>query len=128
MVDLPRIVLPFLIAFLQMITGALSLGFIPALCVIGARKEHRMLFFWIIFWLCCIAAVTYGLPKAMHLWKDHAQAGFKYPSMYMGYFVGLFAAFFLMPEPLRQARDRLRNDRYRPRPQRRRRRRRSQQD
>lgn len=112
--ELPLIAAPFILAFLQMVSAALVLGLIPALWEI-ARRRHRMMFTrWMLFFIIVLVAAVYGLPKMTSMWRTYAgESGFKKGSMYFAYFVGLFAASFIVPEPRRIALKRLRVERRR---------------
>lgn len=112
--QLPGILVPFLISFFQMITAALAIGIIPALWSIASRKHWMMFTRWSIFFIIILAAAAYGLPKAMHAWRTWVtEPAFKKGGMYFAYFVGLLLAFFIIPEPKRIARERMRHERRR---------------
>ena len=110
-VDLPRIIIPFLTAFLQVFASALALGLLPALWLFARGRRYGMLWRWGIFTLICIVAAVYALPKAHHAWKDYVRLGFKPVAMWMGYFVSILFAPMLIPEPLRLAKRRIRQER-----------------
>jgi hypothetical protein len=104
-----RILLPFLISLFQVITVAVALGMIPALWCIAARRNYRMLACWTLFFLIVATAAAYGLPRAMSALRASIDEGaFKTGGMYFGYFVGSLLTFYLLPEPMRIARNRLR--------------------
>jgi len=110
--QLPRILTPFIIALFQIFTAALTLGMIPALWHIARRKQYAMLVRWSVFFLLVAAAAGYGLPKAMIEWRAWVtEPAFKRTGMYIGYFVGVLFAFFIIPEPRRLAHLRLRHRR-----------------
>lgn len=111
MVDIPRIVIPFLTALLQVLAPALALGMLPALWIIGKRRLYGMLWRWGIFTLICVVAAVYALPLAHRAWKGYALLGFKPVAMWLGYFVSILFAPMLIPEPLRLARRRIRHER-----------------
>ena len=112
--ELPFIAAPFVLAFLQMASAALGLGLILALWEIGRRRQWLMLTRWALFFVFVLGAAVYGLPKLLAMWRTYVgESGFKKGSMYFAYFVGLFAAFFIMPEPRRIALNRLRAERRR---------------
>ena len=117
MIDVARIAVPFLIAFLQVFTVALAIGLMPALWAFWKRRRHRMLWRWAIFALVCIGLAAYGLPKAKDAWwwwvtvEGKAPHFFKTVAMWLGYFVGVLFAPMMIPEPLRLARKRMHQDR-----------------
>lgn len=111
--QLPGILVPFLIAFFQVITAALAIGLIPALWNIGSRKHWMMFTRWSIFFIIFVAA-AFGLHTAMTSWRTWVtEPAFKKSGMYFAYFVGLLLAFFIIPEPKRIARERMRHERRR---------------
>lgn len=112
-VELKRILIPFLTAFLQVFTSALALGLLPALGVFARRRQYGLLWRWGIFTFVCIVAAVYALPLAHRAWKAYTPLGFKPVAMWMGYFVSILFAPMLLPEPLRIARRRVREERPR---------------
>ncbi len=108
--QLPPILIPFLISIFQVITGAMTLGMIPALWCIAARKHYKMLVRWSIFFLLVGTAAVYGLPKAMIEWREWVtEPRFRKAGMYFAYFVGVFLIFFILPEPKRIATNKLKH-------------------
>ena len=108
---LPYILVPFLVAFFQVVTSALAIGLLPALWMFARRGHYGLVWRWGLFTLFCIAAAVYGLPLAQAAWKAYVVKGFKDVAMWMGYFVSILFAPMLIPEPLRLARRRLRHER-----------------
>jgi hypothetical protein len=107
-----RILLPFLVSLFQVITAALALGMIPALWCIAVRRNYGMLARWTVFFLIIATAAAYGLPMAMSALRDSIDEGaFKTGGVYFAYFVGILLTFFLLPEPMRIAKHRLRQPR-----------------
>ncbi len=109
--QIPYIVVPFLISFFQVLTSAFALGFIPALWLFRTRRHFNLLWRWSVVMLVCIAAAAYGLPAAQEAWKAHTGVAFKKIPLWMGYFISVLFAPMVIPEPLRLARKRIRNER-----------------
>ena len=109
--QLPLIMVPFLIAFFQVLLSVLALGLLPALWIFARRGHYGLLWRWTVFTLICIAAAAYGLPEAHDAWKTYTVKGFKDVAMWMGYFASALFAPMVLPEPLRLARRRLRHER-----------------
>jgi hypothetical protein len=109
MVELPRIIIPFLTAFLNVLTAALSIGMLPALWILAREKRFGRLWLWLLITAVFVTAAVYALPLAHEAWKEFALKGFKPVAMYMGYFVGLLFVPMLLPEPLRVAQRIIRN-------------------
>ena len=102
---------PFLMAFLLVIMCGLALGMMPALWLFWSRRHYGILWKWGIVALFFIAAGAYGLPVALSEWKAHFVMTYKPVTAWMGYFVSVLFAPMAIPEPLRMARRRIRQER-----------------
>jgi hypothetical protein len=131
-VEFKRFIVPFLIVMFQVLTGALALGLLPALWILIRGQRWRLVIKWSFAAVVCIAAAAYALPLALQAWKEAAlkNHGWRNTGMLVGYGIALLFAPMIIPEPLRAARRRLRNetrDRSSDKVRRKRRKRRSQQ-
>ena len=54
---------------MMIITGALSLGLLPALWLLWKRGHRGILFRWCLFTAVCVFAAVYGMPKLTAMWK-----------------------------------------------------------
>jgi hypothetical protein len=117
LVELPRIIVPVLLALLQVFTAALSLGLMPALWILWRRRCYGLLWRWGVFTLVCLALAVYVLPRAHESWwwwvtiQGTAPSAFKWVALWLGYFVGVLFAPMIIPEPLRIARRRMHQER-----------------
>ena len=102
---------PFLMAFLQVISCALAIGMMPALWLFWSRRHFGLLWRWGIVALIVIVSAAYGLTVALAAWKEHFVVSYKPVTAWMGYFVSVLFAPMAFPEPLRRARRRIRHER-----------------
>lgn len=102
---------PFLMAFLLVITCGLALGMMPALWLFWSRQHYGLLWRWGIVALLFGAVGAYFLPVALAAWKAHFVVSYKPVTAWMGYFVSVLFAPMAIPEPLRMARRRIRQER-----------------
>lgn len=109
--ELQYIFVPFLIAFLQVATATVAIGTLPALWILAKERRFGLLLKWLIIAALFTTAAVYGLPLAHAAWKAYTQKAFKLVAMGMGYFVSALFVPYLLPEPLRLARNSLRHDR-----------------
>jgi hypothetical protein len=110
MVDqLLPITIPFLTAFLNVVTVALGIGMLPALWILLRAGHSMRLLRWALVTAAVITAAVYGLPLAHVAWKTSFPLKFKPVAMYLGYFIGLLFAPMALAEPLRIVRLSLRN-------------------
>lgn len=107
-VELQRILVPFLIAFFEIIFPAMAIGMLPALWVLGRARQYLLLARWGLCAALFIITAAYWLPMAHRNWHSWVKdKNFKVVSLGIGYAVGVLFAPMLLPEPLRLAKKRL---------------------
>lgn len=113
--EILRIFVPFLIALFEVTLAAVVLGMLPAFWTLGSARRYGTLGRWIFFTALLVAIAGYWLAVAHVNWPAWTgDKGTKKVALWLGYFVGVIFAPMLLPEPLRQARKLLREERNAP--------------